>query len=175
MKIEVSSDILKSSDITANQYCYLYEKILFSGCSTIFTLNESEINDLEIKGFIKTTNYEIVPREKAHKIFELNNKEKIWYEFKSNYPIKQGSRRLHDNQEKCKKKYLELVKNNPELHKQILKGLENEQLARNHAENLNQFFPSWKMMSVWLNQKNWEVYLDYKEEYNNTEDKTEGI
>ncbi len=166
MKIEIESEVLIANQISANQYCYLYCKTRFQSAPVVFCLNEGDFVYLESKGFIKHTENGVALREKAYQLFELKDIEQLWNQFKSRYPIKQGERRLHDSQEKCKNKYLALIAGKPEMHVRVLKGLENEQLAREAAARKREFFPAWKMMSVYINSKNWETYIDYKADDN---------
>ncbi len=173
MKIEIESEVLIANQISANQYCYLYMKTMYSHVPVIFTLDEYEHGDLESKGFIKITDVGSTLREKAYLLFEINNGEKCWLEFKLAYPIKSGERRLHDNQEKCKKKYLEIVRNKPFLHLEILRGVSGEQSARVNASRKREFFPDWKLMSSYLNSKQWDLYKDYQVTIE--EERTEGI
>lgn len=175
MKIEIQSEVLIANQLSPNQYCYLYSKSIFPNVSVVFSLDPDESLDLEDKGFIKRVDSGIALREKAYQLFEETVDEKRWFEFKSRYPIKSGERRLHDNQEKCRNRYMTLIKSKPGLHERILKGLDNEYKARLAASNKRQFFPDWKMMSVWLNQKNWETYIDYEGGSNEVVDKTEAI
>ena len=174
MKIEIESEVLIAHQISANQYCYMYCKTRFSNAPVIFSLTKEETDDLEDKKFIKNIGDGIALREKAYQLFELSDAEQLWNQFKARYPIKHGERRLHDSQEKCRNKYLALISGKPEVHDKILKGLENEQLAREAAARKREFFPGWKMMSVYLNQQHWNTYVDYEKE-NDVEERTEGV
>lgn len=92
-----------------------------------------------------------------NKTFEL-----MWSEFISLYPKKAGHRPLHTNKDKCKDKYRNLIKYTS--HEDILKGLQMEIDLREKARIKKEFFPEWKLMPTYLNQKGWEAFLELNEE-----------
>lgn len=92
-----------------------------------------------------------------NKTFEL-----MWSEFISLYPKKVGYRPLHTNKDKCKDKYRNLIKYTS--HEDILKGLQMEIDLREKAKIKKEFFPEWKLMPTYLNQKGWEAFLELNEE-----------
>jgi hypothetical protein len=135
--------------------------------SDLITKNVEIINRLVSKGFITITNataLEFKLNNSAIELFEENPSKQFWEEFKNIYPKKTSSgRRLHDNPAKCREKYLRLAKTK-ENHNLIILGLLNESKKRDYAVANKQFFPEWKNMSTWLNQKSWEIYLEEDDE-----------
>lgn|SRR3990167_1435093 len=160
MKLEIDFALLVHQDLTPSQYCYLW-MIYHNDYTYVEYTSDADIPHLLENNYIfleeLTCLYVLRPAGIA--LFEVANPQQKWQEFKANYPIKSGTRRLHDQQEKCKEKYLRLIKK-PGTHEEIIKGLNNELEARRAAGMKNTFFPDWKTMSVWLNQKHWLTYLD---------------
>lgn len=172
MKIYLDLSTLDKQQVSANQYIFLYLIFLNKSKAWEYSVPEDLVH-LQDKLFIKITgSQEVILRKKAIDLFEVDNTEAKWLEFKANYPIKMGERRLHLNQEVCKEKYLALIKKLG-VHEQVLLGLDNEKLARINAQKKREFFPDWSAMEVWLNQKRYQAYLDYQEEQ--IEEKTKGI
>ncbi len=98
-----------------------------------------------------------------HELFGENKVEDLeshWIQFKSEYPKKDGPRRLHDSPTPCKVKYLKLLKKDATVHNLVLKGIRTEVSLRDTAERRGDFFPAPKLMSTYINNKSWEGYLD---------------
>src|SRR5690349_10614512 len=117
MKLELDLKVLKESKLSPNLYVYLYLlfnkdnfKLTQQDCTNLAHVNDLNINFLEELGFIKIGEDSIYLRETAFKLFEISKEEAAWLEFKGNYPIKSGERRLHNKQDECKKKYLAIIK-----------------------------------------------------------------
>tara|TARA_R110000868_G_scaffold369503_1_gene632887 strand:+ start:760 stop:1296 length:537 start_codon:yes stop_codon:yes gene_type:complete len=164
---KLSYKFFRDLNITPNNYVFLYNVIVLKNTSITPLIHE--LSKLEDAGFLKiipkdvSYNFEYVLKDKAYGLFVEDNIEQKWLEFKKCFPIKSGVRRLHDNPEGCKKKYINLLETGVS-HKDILLGLDNECLARQEASSKHLFMSDWKLMSTWLNQKNWLVYLDYEVE-----------
>lgn len=84
---------------------------------------------------------------------------KFFKELKLTYPSKvkvgKSYRRLHQDLESCERKYKNLI-TSEEMHRNILKCVElyiKELKDTNRLEYI-------QMMSTWINQKNYEVYLE---------------
>lgn len=159
--------------LTPNQIIYLYTLYLKVANQDFITSTEQLSLDQE--GYIGyDDNAEIgsnwILRNKGRNLFEVREEslDSCWLEFKGLFPIKSGVRRLHDQQDKLKLKYITLIKNKPELHREIILGLNNEFKARKEAINKRQFMADWKTMSSYLNSTQWKVYLDYREELTKT-------
>jgi hypothetical protein len=155
MKITIDLEILKTFNLTANEYVYLY--LLVNNSNLINTMDfSSVITRLQQKYVIidGSINYDKIPIE-----LQISHNYNFWEDFKSKYPKTDGSRRLHDQQENCKKKYLSLIRNLNQ-HKEVINGLENEILLRKQAESYREFFPAWKLMSTYINQKHWLTYQE---------------
>lgn len=179
----IDEEILYKLDITPSQYALayaiyrrdrkLYEYIRVKLSSKAFTANlealvsarlihdgspegEQVFEDMSIRhGFIESLE---IPEDQA------------WNEFVLTYPRKEGTRPLHNNREDCKKKYMKLVSNNPVLHRDILRAVENEVVDRKMASYRREFRPAWKLMSTYINQRGWEMYLDKDNNKEESED-----
>lgn len=171
MEIKLDLDNLQRWNLTPSQYVFLrfvYENKLLPGY-LLCQLNTADLGHLQGLGYIKVLpdledGYNrVYLRQKGIDLFEVEHLEAKWLEFKANYPIKSGERRLHGNQEDCKKKYLKLVRDLG-THEMIMTGLKNEQKARIRAAEKREFFPDWKLMLSWINGKCWLTYLDYRPE-----------
>ena len=166
MKFIIDLNELYELKIEPQHYCWLYLQYLclYKESWLISPITNSDLIYLEVQNFIKIIGEgdepEVSLRKNALELFEEFEGDRKWNEFKSKYPTKVGNRRLHDNTEGCKTKYLSLSKE----HNSIIKGLENELLARVNAAKKGEFFPDQKTMSSWLNRKHWETYLDYEDE-----------
>lgn len=179
MKVEVDLTLLEFLGLQAKHYVWLF--IMYTGdelrARHLSPLNPDDYLLLEKEGYIKILGslgdeLNVVLRQKGTDLFQTRDVEFKWNEFKANYPIRAGERRLHDNVDKCKTKYFNYVIS-PGIHERIMLGLNNEKKARINASKKSEFFPDWKLMSSYLSQKHWETYVDYKEDIK--VDKTKGI
>lgn len=168
-QILIDFEVLEATYLTPSQYTFLY--LMHKGdnpqeIQNLCGINTGDLDKLQAMGYIKIlpesqSGYNrIILRQKGIDLFEVSNPEQKWLEFKASYPRKAGGRMLHDQQERCKTKYLALIKNIG-MHEKIMTGLKNEQIARIKAAENKQFMPEWKAMSAWLHQKHWEPYLEY--------------
>jgi hypothetical protein len=185
MIVEINTEILVEKLLNPTEYVYLYCIYLedYTTGNSIAVIDGKVQLDpakLEKVGWIKLTgpNIEDVElREIGIELFEASEKAKelMWAEFKSRYPRKDGVRQLHDQQEKCKAKYISYLSKKG-THQIILSGLANEMEARQEALKRREFFPAPKTMSAWLNQKHWLTYLDKVESQpSNSTGNTEAI
>ena len=198
MKIEIETSELEESRLFPSEYVFLllinnkeYELIQKIYCAygdKLLVYLYDRIKELAKNGWLFEGGYydkdkiesvvdlsKIVLRQKALDLFITDDVETKWFHFKSLYPIKDNERRLHDSQDKCKERFIKLVLNRPGTYKEIIKGLENELEGRRVAGIRRNFFPAMKLMSSWLNQKQWLTYLDYENTTDFSEDKTESI
>lgn len=91
-----------------------------------------------------------------------------WEEFLSLYPKKSGERPLHNMKSVCKEKYFRYLQQGI-LHEDIIKGLNAEINLRQRAKQKRQFFPEWKLLSTYINQKGWEQFVELYEINENQE------
>lgn len=176
MEIKVNIKNLIDEALTANEYIHMY--LVSQGrCSDAWIcapLLNNELRGLSHTGYIRLSPFDTVEgwdnlpaepkiqlQDKALALFKEPVSEFRWKEFKDAYPIKSGERRLHDSLEKNKSKFQNLVSVSG-VFEDMMRGLENEKLARIMAHKKGTFMPEWKAMSAWLNQKNWLTYLDYQ-------------
>lgn len=171
MKLEIDFELLVQHNITPSQYAYMW-MIHHNDYTYVEYTSDADIPDLLEQDymFLESLTNMYVLRSKGTALFEVANPVQKWDAFKANFPIKSGTRRLHDQQDKCKEKYLRFVKK-PGTHEQIMKGLSNEIEARKTAAMKNSFFPDWKTMSVWLNQRHWLTYLEMEKVKMNKEER----
>ena len=88
-----------------------------------------------------------------------------WAEFLELYPKKSDGRPLHNMKEKCKEKYIRILRNTK--HEDVMKGLQKEIDMREKAKIRKKFFPEWKLLSTYINQKGWEQFLELQDENEN--------
>lgn len=81
----------------------------------------------------------------------------MWNELKEAYPTRIGERRLHTKPRDAKVKYIKYLKNGLN-HEEVLKALKREKYERKKAELKKEFYPAWKGLSTYVNQKAWETF-----------------
>ncbi len=188
-KIEIDLKILLDEGLEPNEYVFLFfiYKDQINSAYTLSTVQKEGVQELERQGYLRilSENRQIEyqgrvvdvnePKvqllQKGTFLFEDESLEAKWIQFKALYPVKDGEGRLHNNQEDCKKKYLKLIKERG-THESIIQGLRNQIKSRDIQRIRNKFVPEWKMMSTWLNQKDYEMYLENVEDVK--EEKDEG-
>jgi hypothetical protein len=172
MIVEINTEYLISSQLTANQYVML--SLLYEGkrnCFEYYLLTydvQSELEELSTKGYI--LNYAedtlvsnlIISREKTAKLFGYD--ESLFWEIFGTYPIKVsngngGTRALRPTThksaltKKMKKKYEKKVKTKA-VHDHIMRCLQAEMWMRRKSNTL-QFM---QQLDVYLNQESWYNY-----------------
>jgi len=198
MKIEIETSELEESGLFPSEYVFLWlinnknysliQKIYCAYEDKISVYLYDRIKELAKNGWLFEGGYydkdeiesivdlsKIVLRQKTLDLFITDDVETKWFHFKSIYPIKDNERRLHDSQDNCKERFIKLVLNKPGTYKEIIRGLENELEGRRVAGVRRNFFPAMKLMSSWINNKQWLTYLDYESTTDFSEDKTESI
>jgi hypothetical protein len=123
------------------------------------------LKKLEDKRFIKITYeglFDTAKFEKIHirqafiDLLDLDNSAPF-EELRSNYPKSTPSgRRLHSNLAAAKKKYLDFLKGNLELHKDVLQCIRLEVKGRLSNKSLDYM----QNLSTYINQKSWEAYME---------------
>lgn len=91
-----------------------------------------------------------------------------WNEFISLYPKKSGDRPLHNTKSACREKYFRYLQTGTD-HSEVMKGLKLEIELREIHKRKKKFFPEWKLLSTYINQKGWEQFLDLDEVNENQE------
>lgn len=89
--------------------------------------------------------------------------DELWDEFINTYPKSELKRRLHNNRDEAKKKYVKYLKEGLD-HSKVIDAIRKEIQARKHHAALNKFFPPWKLLTTYVNQKSWEAYFDDDDE-----------
>lgn len=183
-EVTISFSSLQDNDLCANQYIVLFCKYHSNTIlpeTVINTMDESKWMDLQERGFIKLLpEGDYALRQKAVDIFECSTPNTNWLEFLGKFPLKVparngGTRALKvanpdsKGNDRIKKKYLSLIKNNPELHKRIVDVLEAELEMRRQSSSL-QYMHN---METWLNQADYDKY-SYLLEENKSEDAQSG-
>ena len=176
MKIEIDFELLRSTQLSADEYLYLYI-VYRKGFNYLAQLNlKPDLEKLEKKNYIKlgqTPENHII----RHEFIDLfsSNFDSMFAELISTYPMKvftasRGVRILHAKDpdakanEKNKRRYKRIVDNKPYKHKHIMSCLrtqlkvEHESLA--YLQNLE----------TWINNHTWEKYENLDE--NDTKDTT---
>ena len=172
MIVEVNTEYLIQSQLTANQYIMLsllYEGKLNSFEYYLLTYDaEKDLIALHNKGFILNYNEEmhitdlILSRDKTSKLFGYD--ESLFWELFGTYPIKVsngngGTRALRPTThksaltKKMKKKYEKKVKS-VAVHKHIMRCLHAELWMRRKSNSLQYM----QQLDVYLNQESWYNY-----------------
>lgn len=170
MNINIDLEVLKKEDLTPDDFVFLW------GLYHNYSLNDIELYPnhipLQEKGFIKLGE-DWMLRTKGKMLFEPQGLDAKFITFWTSYPLrvsngKGGYRALRDSSSDtkqaliCKKKYLDILKKNPNLHDVILKAM--EVYVRNES-------PYLKSIEVFLNQEVWNKYIGVEE--NKKDDTTE--
>lgn len=163
--IIISLEVLQKNSLTPNEFIYLYHLIN----NLKLPDYKIDLDKLEEKKFIKViicdNKLKVYPRYYNIKNLFKNIKvesndvdlEEAWQQLLKSYPKVWNKRRLH-NKSVAKPKFKKVLKNHSlDI---ILKGLDNENKARESSRLKGEFFPDPKALSTWLNQ---EVFLDYLE------------
>ena len=169
MKIEIDFEILKQTEMSADDFVYLY-MIYRKGFNYLNNLNlKPNLEVLEKNGYIKIgeTPDNHVIRQEFLDLF-VSNFDSMFAELVSTYPMKvnsssRGVRVLHANNpdamanKKAKNRYKKIVNNKLYKHKYIMKCLD-KQLAieRNNLEYLQN-------LETWINNHTWEKYENLDE------------
>jgi hypothetical protein len=176
-KVTIDISCLKNNGLTADLYLILWCKYHNKEPINLITEHWLDVNDfkdqtlayLQQKGFIKITDKKTVLcfelRYKAISLFEVSNVEKKWLEFLYKFPAKVpaqngGTRALKisnpnsKGNSAIKKKYINLIKNNYDLHDHIIKVLDAELDMRRNSSSL-QYMHN---MNTWLNQSDYDKY-----------------
>lgn len=129
------------------------------------TLDKSVFDKLSERGYIEPIEgsitfdkLKLTDKGKKYITNEDLDHSKFFQELKAAYPSKvkvgRSYRRLHQDLESCERKYKNLI-TSEEMHNNILKCIElyvKELKDTNRLEYI-------QMMSTWINQKNYEVYM----------------
>ena len=163
MKITLNLTRLKGRNLTPTEYTYLLLKESGSAQKYREILTPIDMLKLQNDGYVKIMpDKSVTLRQKSIDLFKVRGCEECWNQFALAYPIKEGDRPLHNDRKKCAIKYKALVEKDPELHKTIIKSLEQEKDDRRHAGIRREFRPQWKLMSTYINQESWTMYEDYE-------------
>ena len=174
-KITIDFAILTANDLNINQYLTLYN-FACPGCiSHIYRGKMDDMVILENKGFIKIINKEVVLREKAKDMFQIND-EDFFLKWLLAYPIRVqktsgGSRALSPASDETiegrnlRAKWKKLFKGNVEGEMKAIHVLEAEVAMRIKAGDLEYMVEA----SRWLNggfHEKYEYLLDEKTDVN---------
>lgn len=174
-KVIVSFNLTKlsASKLSPNEFviCYLLLKKEFNllkGCLSWIDSKEliSVLRNLEAKRYVKigyekieeSIDFEkIFVRQPFIEIMQLDITGTPFEELREIYPKKtSGGRRLHTNLILAKKKYLEFLRGNAQLHPLILKAVELEVKERTLHNKLD-FMQN---LATYIHQKSWDAYME---------------
>ncbi len=168
--LTIDFDVLKANGININMYLTLYKLVCPDCINEIWRNGTQDMTGLEKKGFIKMTSEGTVLREKAKKMFKLD--EDYFLKWLNAYPIRVqksqgGSRALSPASDetvegkKLRKKWVAMFKGRPEAEMKAIKVLELEVAMRIKSGDLEYMVEA----SRWLNggyHEKYEYQIDEK-------------
>ena len=160
MKVSLNLTKLKGNHLTPSEFVYMLLKSE-GDKQTQKYLEILPIDSvkLQTRGFVKIMpDQSLTLRQKALDLFKVRGCEDCWNQFAIAYPRKDQGRPLHNDMKRNKLKYIALIEKTPGLHEVIIKSITAEHEDRKQASYTNEFRPSWKMMSSYLNQEAWTMY-----------------
>jgi len=165
MKIELELQLLEDTEMSADDFLALY-LISKRGFDLLKKLNlNPNWEQLQTEGYLKLgeTIEDHIIQQDFIDLF-TSNFDSMFAELISTYPMKvstsRGIRILHAKDpnvkanEKAKKRYKRIVKNNLHIHKSIMKALNIQLSVDKH--NLSYL----QNLETWLNNHTWEKYQD---------------
>jgi len=175
MKIEIDFELLGFTQLSADEYLYLYI-VYRKGFNYLTQLNlKPDLEKLEKENYIKlgqTVDTHIIGQEFIN-LFSSNS-DSMFAELISKYPMKvnspgRGVRILHAKDpdakanEKNKKRYKKIVDNKPHKHRNIMNCLDKQLIVE--GDNLGYL----QNLETWINNHTWEKYenLDENDTKNN--------
>ena len=176
MKIEIDFELLSSTQLSADEYLYLYI-VYRKGFNYLTQLNlKPDLEKLQKENYIKlgqTVDTHII-RQEFIDLFS-SNFDSMFAELISSYPMKvnsprRGVRILHAKDpdakanEKNKKRYKKIVDNKPHKHRNIMNCLDKQLMVE--RDNLGYL----QNLETWINNHTWEKYENLDE--NDTKDNT---
>tara|TARA_R110002020_G_scaffold93297_2_gene225150 strand:- start:1163 stop:1717 length:555 start_codon:yes stop_codon:yes gene_type:complete len=176
MKIEIDFELLGSTQLSADEYLYLYI-VYRKGFNYLTQLNlKPDLDKLQKENYIKlgqTVDTHVI-RQEFIDLFS-SNFDSMFAELISRYPMKvnspgRGVRILHARDpdakanEKNKKRYKKIVNNKPYKHRNIMNCLDKQLMVE--RDNLGYL----QNLETWINNHTWEKYenLDENDTKNNT-------
>lgn len=181
MEIKIETEVLVKNGLCADDFILLYS--IYHGVETGLTYKLESISNLERLALIKQMpDNSITLRQKALNLFQVKDLEQSFLEFFGAFPLKVpsrdgGSRPLRaknsdaQSVKSLRKKYQDIIKNNPELHEHILKVLDAEKEMKRKSNSL-QFMHN---IDTWINQKDWEKFEYLLDEDSKEIEKVTGI
>tara|TARA_R100000541_G_scaffold31874_2_gene40687 strand:- start:647 stop:1219 length:573 start_codon:yes stop_codon:yes gene_type:complete len=152
----INFDVLKSNNLSINEYLTLYDLVCPDCITDHYRTSSIDVINLEKKGLIKLTEAGTVIREKARKMFRLD--EDYFLKWLTAYPVRVvkstgGSRVLSPAKadtiegRKLRKKWQALFVGNPEAEEKAIKVLELEVAMRIKSKDLEYMVEATR----WLN------------------------
>jgi len=172
MEIRIETKFLIENNLTISEYIYLKDLYEENNNTDIYKIiDRVEEDTLQLKGFIKLVNSDIVLRNKTKELFEGKG---LFLKFLNHFPIKTPTGRylspLRDKTTgtaELKALWKKKFKNNPMLEVHAIRVLDAELKWRRKTGQL-EFIHSIK---VWLNKGDYDNYSylleEYKEEQEN--------
>lgn len=166
MEIQLNTRILINNSLTISEYLFLrYLYLNDDKYEDIFKIIDKVDEDsLQMRGFIRILNDEVVLRSKGIELFEGKG---LFHKFLATYPIKTPNGRYLSpgpgtkKAEQLEKKWKTNLKGNPHMEEQALKVLEGEMEWRRKMGN----FDFMKTMEAWINQECWLTHTHYLKEH----------
>lgn len=172
-KVVIESKKILNSGLSIQAYFVLYciaydmQSLLEDYVEKKGKIDKSDFKTLTDEGYLEIKGNDIVFKnlkitDKTKELFEISkvlDHKRFFQELKDVYPkrvkIGKRSRSLHQDMESCEKKYKQLI-DSEEFHKKILlcvKAYVKELEDSGRLEFM-------QMLPTWINQKNYQVYID---------------
>jgi hypothetical protein len=177
MKLEIDFEVLKATEMSADDYMFLF-LVYRKGFNYLNTLNlQPNIDKLEEHRYL-----EIGETTETHRVTQnfinlfVSDFEQMFIELVDKYPWKvnspgRGVRVLHaidpkaKSNDKARNRYKKIVDNKPILHKHIMECLDRQLLVDKDSLGFLQ------NLEVWINNYTWEKYENLNDYAQNTETK----
>jgi len=174
-KVEIYFDTLRENNLSINEYLALYNVVCGNCVAEFFVAEQSHLDSLEKKGFIKIIGNKTALRESAKDLFKI--KEDYFLKWLNSYPIRVrkttgGSRVLSPASDetiegkRLRKKWKTMFKGNPKAEEKAIRVLEAEVLMRKKANDLEYMVEAARWLNGGYHEK-YEYLLEEKTDVTN--------
>tara|TARA_R110002020_G_scaffold85441_2_gene210902 strand:+ start:510 stop:1022 length:513 start_codon:yes stop_codon:yes gene_type:complete len=160
MNLDLES--LNLIDLSPTQYIILHFIAHNKNLNDI-VFYKHDINMLVERGLLESRGGILFLTVDSSSLFSEVNYEESWNELRRTYPKKSGIRRLQNSLEKTKRRYLSMLKRGEAIHSEVIKAINIEKIERENALITRTWMADWKALSTYVNNKEWETFLEEDE------------